>query len=95
MDLAALREQIDEIDGQLVALLLRRAKTAKRIGTMKRRQASPVQDKKREKQVLARVRRLCNGRAEERGIAAIYRRIIGMCTRVQRKMISDRLNSGR
>jgi chorismate mutase-like protein len=49
------REEIDRIDGQLLALLNRRAEWAREIGDVKRRNRMPIHVPDRERAVLARL----------------------------------------
>jgi chorismate mutase len=56
MTLEDLRQQIDEIDEQLVQLLNRRAECALAIGRIKRARDLPMYQPEREAQVLQRVR---------------------------------------
>ncbi|MDI6710187.1 MAG: prephenate dehydratase [Bacillota bacterium] len=57
-NIPALRESIDALDGRLVELLARRTALAREIGRLKR---GPVRDPRREREVIARVRRLAAG----------------------------------
>ena len=57
-DLQSLRNHIDEVDKELVALLTKRALYAKEIGKIKTRKGIPVKDEMRETAVLCRVSEL-------------------------------------
>lgn len=57
-DLAALRSEIDFIDGRIVELLGHRVKMVSRIFSLKKSLGMPVFDRGREKQVLWRVEKL-------------------------------------
>ena len=54
-DLAELRREIDEIDGELVGLLKRRLAVVDEIAAAKRASGTPVGDSGREDAILARV----------------------------------------
>lgn len=55
MDMEALRQQIDEIDGQLVDLFCRRMAVAARIADYKRENGIPILASAREEEILKRV----------------------------------------
>lgn len=71
MDIRDLREQIDEIDRQLVDLYCKRMDTARAIGRYKRENALPVLDSERERALLNRVAEQA-GDENEQGIRALY-----------------------
>ena len=71
MDIKDLREQIDEIDRQLVDLYCKRMDTARAIGRYKRENALPVLDSERERALLNRVAEQA-GDENEQGIRALY-----------------------
>ena len=71
MDIKDLREQIDEIDRQLVDLYCRRMDTARAIGRYKRENALPVLDSERERALLNKVAEQA-GDENEQGIRALY-----------------------
>lgn len=48
-----LRNELDKIDREILTLIGRRMKVAKKIGNIKRKEKIAITDKKREKQVLA------------------------------------------
>jgi chorismate mutase/prephenate dehydratase len=74
--LSLLREQIDRIDTQVVALLNRRARLAMRIGQLKSRDRASAYVPSRERQVLARLVELNKGPLSASAIRAIYREVI-------------------
>lgn len=57
MNLQGLREQIDAIDRQWMALLSQRVKVAEQIAMVKKKAALPISDAEREKAMLAEIRR--------------------------------------
>ena len=83
-NLKELREEIDEIDGQLIRFLADRVKVCEAIGVAKRAKGLPVKDAAREKDVYRRVTQ----QAVSLGlnpvqVEAVYREIVNMCSSVQ------------
>ncbi len=83
-EIASLRRRIDEVDAQIASLLAERIGIARKIGEHKRRLKLPIEDVRREKEVISRVRRL----AQDMGVPpedyeAIFREIISACKRAQ------------
>lgn len=72
-DLKTIREEIDEIDAQLLPLLCRRMDCSLRVAAYKADQGLPVLNEEREKQILDRVRTVCReeGREEYAEAAAL------------------------
>ena len=71
MDLLELREQIDEIDQDLVRLFCRRMETAAKIADYKKEQNLPVYHPEREQEVLRKVAQLA-GPEMENDICRLY-----------------------
>ena len=55
-DIEKLREQMDEIDKQLKKYLGKRGKLVKKIGKFKKKNSLPIEDKKREKKIVANIK---------------------------------------
>lgn len=82
--LAPLRDRIDAIDQEIVALLNERAQIALRIGTVKRVTGRrTVRDAAREAQVLEHVTSASAGLFPEPELVALYRKLIAATRRVQ------------
>ena len=82
--LAPLRERIDAIDHEIVALLNERAQIALAIGRVKQATGRrTVRDAKRETEVLERVTSASAGLFPEPELVALYRRLIAATRRVQ------------
>ena len=84
MNIDNYREQITNIDTQIIALLARRLDTAREICDMKRKTRSPITDKEQEKKVIER----WVGELEESGVSAnaieqLVESIISMSKEVQ------------
>lgn len=75
MDISELREQINEIDHEIVELYGRRMETARAIGRYKREQNLPVLDSERERSLLNKVAEQA-GEENEQGVRALYHLLI-------------------
>jgi chorismate mutase / prephenate dehydratase len=74
--LAGLRNQIDHIDRELVALMNQRAKLAHQIGQVKETSGQGTYDPAREEEVLARVVSFNKGPLPENSLRAVFRELI-------------------
>jgi chorismate mutase / prephenate dehydratase len=74
--LPQLREQIDRIDAQVLALLNRRARLVTHIGQLKSQDRASVYVPSRERQIFARLEQLNQGPLPHEAVRAIYREII-------------------
>ena len=82
--LAPLRERIDAIDHEIVALLNERAQIALEIGRAKQETGRrTVRDARREAEVLERVTSTSAGLFPEPELVALYRKLIAATRRVQ------------
>jgi len=82
--LAPLRERIDAIDHEIVALLNERAQIALEIGRVKEQTGRrTVRDPQRETEVLERVTSASAGLFPEPELVALYRKLIAATRRVQ------------
>jgi len=76
MDIHKLREEIDQIDRQVLELLNKRARIAREIGMQKQRTKKTLFAPERESQVLARLASANKGPLSDTAVRAIYREII-------------------
>jgi chorismate mutase/prephenate dehydratase len=83
-ELAPLREQIDAIDAELLALLNRRAELALAVGSVKHKHGLPVFRPEREAQVIERLRGLNPGPLKGEHLVPIWREIMGACRALER-----------
>ena len=81
-ELKSIRQQIDEVDEQICALLRQRMELTAQVAESKREGSIAILDEARERQVLERVTELCGG---DYG-ADIYRTIM-KCSRAQQAQI--------
>lgn len=75
-ELAPLRQQIDELDRQIVNLLNQRAAVVVRIGEVKRDGQSPIYAPEREQRVLEQVRKYNKGPLPDQTLEAIWRELM-------------------
>jgi monofunctional chorismate mutase len=81
--LSLLRNEIDEIDETIIALLEKRMRIAGRIGKVKQLQGIAVQDNSREKEILARIEERELDPKVSASIAAIYGEIFNQSRALQ------------
>ena len=87
--LATLRVEIDDIDGQVLALLNRRAAVAQRVGDVKRA-ADPhaqVFRPEREAQVVRRLATLNAGPLPDEAVGTIFREVMSACRSLERSAV--------
>jgi chorismate mutase len=83
-ELAALREEIEDIDRTIVALIARRVKAARQVGRAKRNSNLPILDPAREAAVVRRAVELARSyQLDEEDVREIYWHIIGLSRRAQ------------
>ena len=78
-DITPLRDQIDAIDRELLALLNQRAQCAQRIGQHKHLAGLPVFRPEREREVITKVQQANAGPLLNDGVSAIWREIMSAC----------------
>ena len=89
-ELDKLREQIDEVDRQLVTLLNQRTRVVEDIGRVKREARLPIYEPKREELVFANVNSANQGPLTNGALRGIFERVIDEMRRIQRiRMESD------
>jgi chorismate mutase len=83
-ELAAVREEIEEIDRTLIALIARRVRAARSVGRAKRDSGMPILDPAREAAVVRRAVELARSyQLNEEDVREIYWHIIGLSRRAQ------------
>jgi chorismate mutase len=83
-DINVLRQRIDAIDQQLVALLNERAGCALEIGRQKELSGQPIYQPTREAEVLANVRAGNRGPLDHAAMTRLFERIIDEARRLER-----------
>lgn len=86
-ELSAIREQIDAIDTQLLALLNSRAKLALEVGKIKSRDGLPIYAPDREQQLLRGLVEKNEGPLSEQAIRAIYREIMSAALSLEKDVV--------
>jgi chorismate mutase len=83
MDIERWRNEIDEIDEELLRLLNMRARLAIKVGSLKRASGIPVRDREREHSVLTRLQGANTGPLDQSAVLRLFRRIILESRRVE------------
>ncbi|MGY8524840.1 prephenate dehydratase [Paracidovorax citrulli] len=84
--LAPLRDQIDAVDRQLLAMLNRRAQLALDVGEVKKRFGAPVFRPERELQVIRKVQAGNAGPLLDESVAAIWREVMSACRGLEKPL---------
>lgn len=85
MEIADWRKKIDELDEQIVKLISQRAQAAQAIGELKKQQALPVYEPKREDAVFEHIRAVNPGPLGHAELQHVYERIIDVMRSIQKK----------
>ena len=86
-DLNQLRQEIDEIDRQLVALFEQRMAVTRQVGLYKLANNMPVLDRSREEQVLAGKTALLTDKALNRDVTELFEAIMAISRRQQQVLL--------
>jgi chorismate mutase/prephenate dehydratase len=78
-ELRALRDRIDAVDVELLALLNRRAGLAQQVGEIKKREGSVAFRPEREAQVIDSLKRMNQGPLATESVAPIWREVMSAC----------------
>lgn len=89
-DLNQLRQEIDRIDAQLVALFERRMAVTRQVGLYKLDRGLPVLDPGRERQVLAGKAALLQDKTLTAGITELFETIMAISRRQQEALMEAR-----
>lgn len=95
MDLLELREQIDEIDEQIVQLYERRMDISSQVADYKIATGKKVFDKAREMEKLNKVKSLTHNDFNRCGIQELFEQIMSMSRKLQYKKLSEKGSLGR
>jgi len=86
VDLAPLRDQIDKVDRELLALLNRRAQLALDVGEVKKKYGAPVFRPERELQVIRKVQGANPGPLLGESVASIWREVMSACRGLEKPL---------
>ncbi len=88
-ELDTLRQQIDQIDHELVRLFERRMAVTEQVGQYKQQNHIPVLDNRRQRQVLSDKAALLSDPALKSDVIMLYETIMGMSRRQQRRIVLE------
>ena len=88
-DLSQLRQEIDAIDRQLVALFEQRMAVTQQVGEYKLAQGLPVLDRSREEQVLAEKAALLQDKNLTADVTDLFEAIMAISRRQQQKLLDE------
>ena len=94
-ELLALRDQIDAIDRELLALINRRAGVAQHVGEIKKKEGSVVFRPEREAQVIDGLKSVNPGPLKNDSVAPIWREIMSACRALETPTRVAYLEAGR
>ena len=80
------RKKIDTLDLKILRLLVDRAKSAQKIGEIKKKQNQPIYSKKREQSILEQLLTKKNAPLSSESVESIFMEIIQACRNVQEKL---------
>lgn len=95
LDLTQLREQIDDIDDQIVRLFEERMSVAEKVARFKIQTGKPVFDPQREKEKLDSLSHKASGEFNSRSIYELYRQIMSISRKRQYQLISEHQNEAK
>ena len=86
MDIEQYRREIDEIDGEMIRLLNRRAEAAQKIGEIKKAKNLPIYVPERERAILEKIRATNPGKMPTPVIQQIFKQIISYTRSLERHL---------
>ncbi len=95
MDLLELRNQIDEIDRQIVCLYEQRMEICGQVAAYKIETGKKVFDKQREMEKLARVKSLTHNEFNSHGVEELFEQIMSMSRKLQYQLLAQHGSVGR
>jgi chorismate mutase len=84
-----IRQQIDDLDSDLLSMFNRRALLALQIGRIKKTRGLPVYDPSREKKIFDRMRADNPGPLDNQAIVRLFERVIDESRRLERIMTAE------
>ncbi len=95
MDLLQLRDQIDEIDSQIVNLYERRMDVCRQVAEYKIETGKKVFDRQREMEKLSKVKSLTHNEFNSHGIEELFEQIMSMSRKMQYQILQEHGKSGK
>lgn len=89
MDLAAIRDQLDEIDSSMIELFEKRMKLCADVAEFKIATGKPVFDREREQQKIRSVRELAHGEFNQRAAEELFSQLMTISRRFQYQMLEQ------
>lgn len=89
MDLAAIRNQLDEIDSSMIELFEKRMKLCADVAEFKIATGKPVFDREREQQKIRSVRELARGEFNQRAAEELFSQLMTISRRFQYQMLEQ------
>ena len=90
MDLLKLREQLDEIDEQIVSLYEKRMEVCKDVAQYKIETGKKVFDKAREEEKIQKVKSLTHNEFNSHGVEELFEQIMSMSRKLQYQLLAER-----
>lgn len=90
LDLQEIREEIDEVDREIVSLYERRMEMSKRVAEYKIETGKKVFDKEREIVKIQKVRELATNDFNRHGVEELFEQIMAMSRKLQYKLLADK-----
>lgn len=88
IDLMNIRDQIDNIDEQIVNLFERRMGLTEEVADFKIKTGKPVFDKQREQEKLSALRDKCTGEFNEKGVQELFQQIMSISRKRQYQLLT-------
>lgn len=95
MDLMDLREKIDEIDSQMVALYEKRMDICEKVAEYKIETGKKVLDTSREAEKIAKVKSLTHNEFNSHGVGELFEQIMSMSRKLQYKKLAEQGRNAR
>ena len=89
MSLQEIREQLDDIDAQILALYERRMELCEQVGNDKLKTGKKVYDRKREEEKLAVLSEKASNERNKKGIRELFEQIMSMSRKLQYQILGE------
>ena len=95
MDLLQLRQQIDNIDEQIVSLYEQRMEICRQVAEYKIQTGKKVFDRQRETEKLAKVKSMTHNEFNSHGIEELFEQIMSMSRKLQYQLLAEHGSLGK